>query len=115
MLRITSLKIDGLTQGCVTDRKPNISFALESDRQGESLRDAFIQVGDWKLETTDQINNRYGGELKPFTAYKVQVRATGTSGEYAEAEAAFESGRLDTPWKAKWITDGSYHTPKKGS
>lgn len=113
MLKIAELKIDGLAQGCVTDRKPRISFALASDRPGEALREAVITVGDWSVVTQDQLNNRYGGEWKPFTTYDVHVAATGVSGERAEARASFATGRLDTPWQAKWITDAGYHFPKK--
>lgn len=115
MLRISSVKIEGLSHGCITDAAPNISFSLESDRQGEALRSAIITVGDWKLHTTDQINNLYTGERRPFTRYTVQVEAIGSSGETAAAEAVFETGRLHTPWQAKWITDGGYDFPSKVS
>jgi alpha-L-rhamnosidase len=115
MLKVTSIRIEGLEQGCITDCRPNISFTLESDVQGESLSKAIITVGDWSYETTDQINNRYGGEMRPFTTYEVHVRAVGRSGEVAEATACFQTGRLDTPWQARWITDGTYQTPEKES
>lgn len=115
MLKIASVRIEGLERGCITDRRPNISFTLESDVQGEALSKAVITVGDWSRETTDQINNLYGGEMKPFTTYPVHIRAEGRSGETAEATASFQTGRLDTPWQARWITDGSYQTPKKAS
>lgn len=115
MLKITSLKIDGLEQGCITDSPPNISFLLESDIPGESLDEAVITVGDWQVKTVDQINNLYSDALTPFTVYEVNVKATGTSGAVAQATTFFETGRLNTTWKAKWITDGSYDFPKKES
>lgn len=115
MLRINSVKIENLAQGCITDRHPNISFSLESDVPGEALRQATISVGSWHKTTTDQINNIYEGPIQPFTDYTVNVSAIGTSGECAKASACFETGRLDTPWKAKWITDGGYDFPEKAS
>jgi len=115
MLKIASIKVEGLTNGCVTDRKPNISFSLESNILGESLQNATITVGNWKIETTDQLNNLYDGEMRPFTDYKVHILAIGTSGEQAEAVTYFTTGRMDTPWRAKWITDGDYDFPKKVS
>lgn len=115
MLKIAEVKIDGLTHGCVTDRNPRISFSLESDWPGEALYKAIITVGDWTLETVDQINNWVDCELEPFTTYPVHIVATGTSGQTAEANATFTTGRLHTPWQAKWITDLSYHIPKKVS
>lgn len=115
MLQISSLKIDGLAQGCVTDSPPNVSFALESDVAGEALERATITIGDWHCETRDQINNLYAGTLTPFTTYDVRINAIGTCGEVAEATASFATGRLDTPWKAQWITDGTYDFAKKAS
>ena len=115
MLKISSVKVENLTHGCVTDRKPNISFSLESDVSGESLRQATIRVGSWEKKTTDQINNLYDGPLRPFTEYTVTVHAVGTSGQEAEESAAFKTGRLGTPWQAKWITDASYDYPEKVS
>ena len=115
MLKISWIKIDNLNDGCVTDSAPNISFALESDLPGESLQNALITSGKWKVQTTDQINNLYGGELRPFTTYDVHITAYGTSGEVAHGSASFSTGRLDTPWQAHWITDAGYDFPDKAS
>lgn len=115
MLKISKIKIDNLTDGCVTDQKPNISFSLDSDRQDEALEKAEITVGNWRVVTTDQLNNPYRGDLKQFTEYKVHIVAFGKSGDRAEATTTFATGRLDTPWKAEWITDASYQFGKKVS
>lgn len=115
MLKIAWIKIENLKEDCITDRPPLISFSLESDREGEALNNAVITCGNWKKETTDQINNIYDGELVPFHSYKVHVKAVGISGEIAESEAEFKTGRMDTPWEAKWITDLSYDYPNKVS
>ncbi len=114
MLSINSVKINGAQGGCVTDeRYPRISFALESDRQGEALLKATLIVGEWEIETADQLNNRYDGPLEPYTEYRVKVCAEGRSGDKAETGTAFRTGRLGTPWRARWITDASYNTPDK--
>lgn len=115
MLKISSIKINGLSQGCITDSRPNFSFALESDQKGEALDKAVISVDGWKLETRDQINNLYTGELLPFMKYRVAITAQGTSGDYAESEAFFETGRMNTPWSAQWITDSGYQFSDKES
>lgn len=115
MLKINSVKIENLTHGCITDRKPDISFSLESDMPGESLQQATIRVGNWEKKTTDQVDNRYDGPLRPFTDYTVNILATGTSGEHAEASSSFQTGRFGAPWQAKWITDISYGYPEKVS
>lgn len=114
-MKIAALRIDGLTEGLVTDEHPRIGFALTSDAPGESLASARITVGDWQTTTTEQVGIPYDGPLVPFADYDVRVVATGTSGAEAEASASFRTGRLDTPWQAQWITDASYETPAKQS
>jgi alpha-L-rhamnosidase len=114
-VRIDSLTLDGLAAGLVTDAPPRISFALSSDVAGEALASARISSGDWAIETDDQIGTRYGGALEPFTEYEVEVVATGRSGAEATARARFRTGRLDTPWAARWITDARIDVPKKAS
>lgn len=114
-MKISYIKINGLEKGLITDTAPNISFALESDIKGEELKSAIIKVGDWEKKTTDQLNNIYDGPMIPFTDYEVYIEAKGISGEKASATASFKTGRLDTPWVAKWITDMSYNFPDKTS
>lgn len=113
MLKITDLKVNNLREGCITDSAPYLSFALVSDIHGEALAAATISCGSWKITTTDQLDIRCDVELKPYTGYEVFVEATGTSGETAKAAVRFQTGRLDTPWTASWITDGTYDFAKK--
>lgn len=115
MLRISSIKIGHLESCCVTDERPEIRFSLESDILGESLDYATISSGDWTLTTKEQLNNIYGGAMLPFSVIKIHIRAVGKSGEVAEADTSFATGRLDTPWSAKWITDLSYSFSKRKS
>jgi len=115
MLRISSVKADGLEYGLITDTPPNITFSLESDVRGDELENAVITVGDWRRETTDQLNNIYDGPMKPFTTYMVRVDATAKSGQKTSATASFSTGRLNTPWVAEWITDMSYNFPDGAS
>ncbi|MGL3149378.1 family 78 glycoside hydrolase catalytic domain [Microbacterium sp. A82] len=114
-MKITSLTIDGLASGLVTDEAPRISFALGAEAPGENLQSAVIAVDGWSVETREQIGTVYAGPLKPFTEYLVRVTATGSSGDVAEAATSFRAGRLETPWSGQWITDRAYETPKKQS
>lgn len=104
------IKTENLSRNCVTDEKrPSFSFSIISDKQNVELEGAEISVGSWKIQTTEQIAIEYGGEpLRPFTEYKVKVRAENNHGETAEATSSFSTGRLGTPWTARWITDGKY-------
>lgn len=112
---VSSLTVDGLAEGCVTDEAPRIAFALASETPGEALATATVTVGDWSVETVEQAGIRYGGELAPHTEYAVHVRATGVTGAVAEASTTFRTGRLGLPWTARWITDARIRTPAKGS
>ncbi|EOR28225.1 alpha-L-rhamnosidase [Clostridium sartagoforme AAU1] len=115
MLKISALKVENLSENCITDRQPNISFGLESSLKEEALKKATITVGNWTYETTNQINNIYTGDLKPFTKYDVHIKVEGKSRELAESITSFMTGRMGMPWKGKWITDGSYDFPDKES
>lgn len=115
MLKISSLTVENLVEGCVTDKpNPGISFRLESDRQNVTLKCAKITVNDWMTETDSQILIPYRGKaLQPFTAYRVNVTAEDDAGETAQAETQFETGRMGTPWKAEWISDNAYSFTEK--
>ena len=112
-MKISSLTLDGLERGLVTDSPPRIGFALSSEAPGEALATATIAGSDWAVETTDQIGTIYAGSLQPWTEYDVTVSARGTSGESAEARATFRTGRLAQPWIARWITDTRVTVPDK--
>lgn len=114
-MRISSLTVDAQPDGCLTDEAPRIAFALDSDRRGEALASARVSVGEWSVDTTDQVGTVYTGPLQPRTEYPVRVEAVGVTGERAEASTSFRTGRLDTPWVARWITDAAYQTPAKQS
>lgn len=111
MFEITRLTVEHLAAGCVTDcSTPRIGFSLSSDRRGAQLADAELTVGDWSAHVTSGQSAAYvGPALLPFTTYSVRLNATDDAGETATATTAFETGRMETPWKGRWISDPSYH------
>lgn len=118
MLSIKSFKCENLASNCVTDEKaPRFSFETDSDRPGATLRWAQIRLGDWQAEMASQVAQPYTGPaLQPFTGYTARLEVEDDAGQRAQAAVDFETGRMDTPWQAKWITDGTYHfTEKKTS
>lgn len=114
-MKFSALTTDSLPSALVTDEPPRIAFSLSSDVPGEALESARITVGDWSVDTDDQIGTVYSGPLEPHSEYPVRVRAIGTTGAVAEATTSFRTGRLSLPWQAKWVTDGNYNTPAKQS
>lgn len=117
MLQIDEIKINGLKEGCVTDSDASrIAFSLKSDIQGTSLKSAVVRVGGREFITSEQCGIALKGlTLKPFTRYEVSVTATDNFGNRAESKANFMTGRRETPWTAKWITNASYTFPRNAS
>ena len=118
MVKIQKLTCENLIQGCVTDEKsPSFSYVLESDRQGAKLTKARLSMNGWQTETKEQIAIPYSGDkLKPFTNYTAHLQVWDDAGETAAGTCSFETGRMDVPWQAKWISDGKYiFTEKKVS
>ena len=118
MFQIRRFACENLTSGCVTDReRPSFSFSVECDRPGAALSAAKLHVNGWSREAPDQLGQLYGGApLAPFTVYEASLTARDDRGEEAAARLTFETGRMGTPWQAKWITDGTYtFTEKKVS
>lgn len=115
MLGIRKFTCENLTKGCVTDeKKPSFSFSLESDKENINLKMATIKLNNWTVETCQQIGVSYdGNDLLPCTEYTAEVMVTDTAGEKASSSVSFETGRMDLPWDAKWITDGSYNFKQK--
>ena len=114
-MEIKQLKVEYLNENIVTDnRKPRITFYVESSVQGDELKEATVTIGDWSKTFTSLIGIEYDGQpLKPFQEYVCKVKATTTSNQEDEKEIRFTMGRLDTPWVGKWITDGTYSFVEK--
>lgn len=114
-MKIINLKVENLAHNCVTDNaSPRFSFAVSSERRGAALATAEISVNGWNIKTAEQILVPYGGKpLQPFKKYTVNVAATDNYGESDNASVEFETGRMQTPWQAEWITDGSYKFTEK--
>lgn len=110
MLKISRFTCENMKSGCITDEiHPKFSFALESDRENVELKSAEISVNGWTKTVNRQIAIPYEGKLlEPFTKYIAKVDVIDTSGETARATLEFETGRMDIPWKASWISDGAY-------
>ena len=112
-LKIDEIKIENLTSNCVTDKAPVISFSLSTNVPDTMLQKAIIRIGSWIREVTKQVGIVYDGLLEPFTSYTVEITAYDNHGNCATSSTSFQTGRLNTPWQAKWITDKSYK-PSKG-
>ena len=119
MLKINEILIENMEKGVVTDNyQPAISFSLSSELSDVRVSSYQIIVSRhdsivWNSGTRNSdriLNIRYEGEkLLPFLSYKVKIKVEDTYGQAAEKQTFFETGRLDTRWKAQWITDKFFH------
>lgn len=107
MLQIKAIEIENQLIDCVTDEnKPVISFSLESDKPGTALVSAKLQLGQWVKTTDTQLGIEYdGSELHPFSEYCILVTAIDNHCQTAFGKTSFQTGRMDLPWDASWITD----------
>ena len=115
MFHIKKFACENLTTGCVTDESsPRFSFYVESDRPGTSLKEAELTVNGWSTKINSQLSEHYRGpKLAPFTQYTAHLVASDDQGCKDETSLTFETGRLDTPWQAKWISDPGYSFTEK--
>jgi len=114
MFRIKRFACEQRTQHAVTDSpNPAFAFSVESDRNGAALMSAVLCVNGWQTQA-EQVAQRYEGPaLAPFTTYTAELTATDDQGHTDTAALTFETGRMGTPWQARWITDGSYRFTEK--
>ena len=114
MFQIQSFTCEGLRDHLVTDcAAPMFAYFVSSDRAGASVQSSVLTVNGWIMQNPDQCGTRYAGQpLKPFTTYTATLTVTSDSGETDTARLTFETGRMDTPWQGKWITDGVLASPK---
>ncbi len=116
MLNIRKFTVEHLKTGCVTDNKnPSFAFAVDSDRKGAEIKTAYLRVNGWETDAGEQTGILYKGPaLEPFTDYEATISVTDDAGEKAGAALTFQTGRMDVPWQARWISDPGYTFSEKG-
>lgn len=118
MFAVENIKIEHQSAPVLTDcGHPRFSFSLKSDRSAAALRSAHIRMDNgWEKECTDPLLTIYDGPaLQPFTTYTVTITAESSDGETVKASAEFSTGRMRTPWQAKWISDPTYQVESPNS
>lgn len=117
MFEIDGIKIENCKEGCVTDSDaPRLAFSLKSDKKGTNLANAVVRVGNKEFVAKEQCAVVLNGlKLHPFTRHEVSVVATDNFGNRTEGKTYFCTGRRQTPWVAKWITNDTYTFPKNTS
>ncbi len=116
-LEIDEIRVENCIGECITDNtSPVVAFSLQSDEPDTNMTKARVTIGGYQKVVQTQTGIRCKDVIaKPFAEYTVQIEVKDNHGRKAEKSRNFYAGRLDTPWDAKWITDGSYEFRKKES
>ena len=114
-VRVTSMKVSGLSEPLGIDEVPTFSWQTESDERGFLQQTYEISVQDaagndvWQsgvVASAEQSNIRYDGQpLASRSAYRWTVSVTGKNGERSDTAAStFETAFMNpAEWTAKWI------------
>ena len=118
-LSIQNIQVEHLARSIFTDcLTPKLSYHLISDQPDTKQIAYRVQAGKWDSGRIEMEQIPYitlHGERRPFGIYSVRLTVWDNHGEEATAETVFCSGKLEEPWKGKWITDKSIKTDKKHS
>lgn len=99
--------------GYYLGRGPRFSWVTEGTGNQESARVEVSLLPDFsqlffdsgRQKDIDSLCYRPKLSLKPRTRYYWRVTVWADNGDHASSEAAwFETGKMDEPWKAQWIT-----------
>lgn len=110
MLAIDRLTVENREKDTVTDNpRPRFAFSLDAGDGSARITERELFCNGWRAADAEQTGTAYGGKpLEPFRTYAVRVRVTDDSGETAERETVFSTGRMGTPFAGRFITDGKY-------
>lgn len=102
-LKILSFTADGMSGPFVTDTLPHFSFSYAGEMKAARLCvDGVIADAAAQIAVPCPVS-----ALKPFTDYTAVLTVENDT-QQDTASFRFRTGRLDTPWQARWITDGEY-------
>lgn len=112
-ITIKDLTVNYLTNPVGIDELPRFSWKLEQDGRGNRQHSYRIKVMSEGKTVWDSRNVKgdetilieyKGRKLTPRTSYRWNVSITDVSGERAQSEDAFfDTGKLDEPWKGRFI------------
>lgn len=116
-MKIRNLRINGRKDTPYVDANPELSFYIESEKEGAGLQSYSITLLDensnvvWqsgKIESDKSFGIKLSGELSSYSKYSVKLFAVDTNGDSDEGEIAFFTAKVNEPFVGKWITDKNY-------
>lgn len=107
-MKITHLRIDHL-RSPIGQHMDRPVFSWHADGKAESWRlcisDGSAVCYDSGWDHPDPMHTQPEFELRPRTLYHWTVSARDAQGnEYTSEEQTFETGKMNEPWQAEWIT-----------
>jgi alpha-L-rhamnosidase len=110
-MKISAIKINGVREplGFAMDGITVSWKVLESESKGSRESSVEILTEDGTVlqrrcaESLNWTGEHFDLALNPRQRYLVRIRVEGETGDSAEAESSFETGKRDEPWEADWI------------
>ena len=116
-MKIQEFRCENQVGAVVTDEaQPTFSYYVTDERRGARIKEAVLELNGSRISALEQTAVVYrGNPLKPFTEYVAKLTVTGEDGGQDTAAVSVRTGRMNTPWVGKWITDGKYRFTEKGT
>ena len=113
-MRITDLKINGIREPLGFELPfVSVSWKVRETDSRHAVKTKLLVSAN--ADFTKILAEKEGAELRSFgerleltlrarMRYYVRVEVTGDKGDFAHADSFFETGKMDEPWEARWIT-----------
>ena len=112
-MKIDTIRINGIRNPVGFDMpRVTVSWKVRETASAEPLRQRVCIAADpdfsnvlWEKEARKLFSPGEKAELSlsPRTRYYVRVETEGDAGDWAEASAFFETGKMDESWVGRWI------------
>ncbi len=109
-MQIRNLLVEGREQHSFIDKaNPTFTFNLDVEKLDLKIKEVTLKLNNHIDISTSPISITYTGEkLQPCKEYTAEIIVKLSDGDTASSSIVFETTKLDTPFIAKWISDGTY-------
>ena len=109
-MQIRNLLVEGREQHSFIDKaNPTFTFNVDVETPNLKIVEVTLKLNNHLDISNNPISITYTGDkLQPCKEYVAEISVKLSDGETDSTSIAFETTKLDTPFIAKWISDGAY-------
>lgn len=109
-MQIRNLLVEGREQHSFIDKaNPTFTFNIDVETPNLEIVEVTLKLNNHLDISNNPISTTYTGDkLQPCKEYVAEISVKLSDGETDSTSIAFETTKLDTPFIAKWISDGAY-------